>query len=137
MVNLEDIPKDCLLYDHTKAYLEGLNQKKTFASRKDEPWKIFQTYLTNGLYYPGESYKTRSYYEEILINSGSAKFQHFAGMGYNLYEKSYNFSKIIIKPIIFVEDWGMSTMKERQINLNNTRMSFTYWDYIQASDKVL
>ncbi|KAG5570728.1 hypothetical protein H5410_060494 [Solanum commersonii] len=28
-------------------------------------------------------------------------------------------------------------MKERQINLNNTRMSFTYWDYIQAFDKVL
>ncbi|KAG5570705.1 hypothetical protein H5410_060471 [Solanum commersonii] len=27
-------------------------------------------------------------------------------------------------------------MKERQISLNNTRMNFTYWDYIQAFDKV-
>ncbi|KAG5615884.1 hypothetical protein H5410_015708 [Solanum commersonii] len=105
--------------------------------RKDEPWKIFQRYLVNGLYYPGESYKTLSYYEEILISSGSAEFQHFSCMGNNLHEKSYNFSKIIIKQIISVEDWGMSAMKERQISLNNTRMNFTYWDYIQAFDKVL
>ncbi|KAG5590789.1 hypothetical protein H5410_041303 [Solanum commersonii] len=105
--------------------------------RKDKPWKIFQMYLINGLHYPGESYKTQSYYEEILISSGGAKFKHFAGIGHNLHDKSYNFSKIIIKQIIFVEDWGISTTKERQINLNNTRMSFTYWDYILAFVKVL
>ncbi|KAG5630946.1 hypothetical protein H5410_002663 [Solanum commersonii] len=38
--------------------------------RKDEPWKIFQRNLVSGLYYPGESYKTRSYYEEILMSTG-------------------------------------------------------------------
>jgi len=27
--------------------------------RKEESWKIFQRYLINGLYYPGESYKTK------------------------------------------------------------------------------
>uniref|UniRef100_A0A1S3Y503 Uncharacterized protein n=1 Tax=Nicotiana tabacum TaxID=4097 RepID=A0A1S3Y503_TOBAC len=47
--------------------------------RKDEPWKIFQRYLINELYYPGESYKTRAYYETILISTGSAEFQHFSG----------------------------------------------------------
>ncbi|KAG5606413.1 hypothetical protein H5410_027905 [Solanum commersonii] len=30
--------------------------------RKEEPWKIFQRYLLNGLYFPGESYKTRLEY---------------------------------------------------------------------------
>ncbi|KAG5632443.1 hypothetical protein H5410_004160 [Solanum commersonii] len=104
--------------------------------RKDEHWKIFQRYLVNGLYYSGESYKTQSYYKEILISSRSAEFQHLSGMGHNPQEKSYNFSKIIIKQIIYVEDWDMSAMKERQISLNNTHMNFTYWDYIRAFDKV-
>ena len=63
--------------------------------RKEEPWKIFQRYLINGLYYPGESYKTRTYYETILISTGSAEFQHFSG--YNTNKNVYNFSKIIIK----------------------------------------
>ncbi|KAG5570664.1 hypothetical protein H5410_060430 [Solanum commersonii] len=27
--------------------------------RREEPWKIFQKYLLNGLYFPGESYKTQ------------------------------------------------------------------------------
>ncbi|KAK4731375.1 hypothetical protein R3W88_024363 [Solanum pinnatisectum] len=163
LVSLEDIPKDSPLYAHMQAYLEGKKQKDTFVSiikedsddiksyeklqkremifllensdlqRKDEPWKIFQRYLVNGLYFPGESYKTRSYYEEILMSTGSVEFQHFS-TGNNPNEKSYNFSKFIIKQIISAEDWGMSTMKERQISLGNTRMNYTYWDYIRAFD---
>ncbi|KAG5579601.1 hypothetical protein H5410_050228 [Solanum commersonii] len=143
MDNLEDIPKDSPLYNHMQAYLATQKQKDTFASiikedsddiksyekfqkkeiilllensnlqRKDEPWKIFQMYLTNGLYYTRKSYKTRSYYEEILINTRSAELQHFSGTGYSTHEKVYNFSKIISKQVISVEEWGMSTMKER------------------------
>ncbi|KAG5629737.1 hypothetical protein H5410_001454 [Solanum commersonii] len=111
--HLEDIREDSPLYAQLQAYL---SQKKndTFASivkednddiksyekvskkkmifllenseiqRKEEPLKIFQRYLINGLYFP----------------------------------------------IISVEDWGISTMKERQISLNKISMSFTYWDYI-------
>ncbi|KAG5596140.1 hypothetical protein H5410_037372 [Solanum commersonii] len=62
--------------------------------RREEPWKIFQRYLVNGLYFPGESYKTRKYYETLLISTG-VEFQHFSG--YNTSENVYNFSKIIIK----------------------------------------
>ncbi|KAG5599204.1 hypothetical protein H5410_030574 [Solanum commersonii] len=69
--------------------------------------------------------------------SGSAEFQHFSGRSYSPHEKVYNFSKIIIKQVIYVKDWGISTMKERMISLNNTRMNFAYWDYIQAFVKVL
>ncbi|KAG5632143.1 hypothetical protein H5410_003860 [Solanum commersonii] len=79
---------------------------------RSKPWKIFQRYLVNELYFRGESYKIRSYYETILISTGSVEFQHF--LGYNINEN-----------IIFVEDWGMFTMKER------------YCYYIHAFDKVL
>ncbi|KAG5630952.1 hypothetical protein H5410_002669 [Solanum commersonii] len=44
---------------------------------------------------------------------------------------------MIIKKIISVKDWGISTMKERQISLNKVSMNFTYWDYIHAFDNVL
>ncbi|KAG5630949.1 hypothetical protein H5410_002666 [Solanum commersonii] len=70
------------------------------------------------------------------MSTRSAEFQHFSGMGNNPHEKSYNFCKIIIKQIIYVEEWGMSSMKERQIRLNNTGMNSTYWDYIQEFNKI-
>ncbi|KAG5580753.1 hypothetical protein H5410_051380 [Solanum commersonii] len=102
--------------------------------RREEPWKIFQRYLVNGLYFPSESYKTRKYYETLLISTG-VEFQHFSG--YNTSENVYNFSKMIIKHIIHIEDWGISSMTERQFSLNKVMVSFTYWDYIQAFNKVL
>ncbi|KAG5614205.1 hypothetical protein H5410_014029 [Solanum commersonii] len=83
--------------------------------RREEPWKIFQRYLVNGLYFSGESYKTRKYYETLLISTG-VEFQHFSG--YNTSENVYNFSKMIIKHVIHIEDWGISSMTERQFSLN-------------------
>ncbi|KAG5570685.1 hypothetical protein H5410_060451 [Solanum commersonii] len=103
--------------------------------RKEEPWKIFQQYLLNDVYFPGESYKTHSYYETILTNMGSVEFQHFSS--YNTSETIYYFSKMIIKQIISIEDWGISSMKERQISLNKVPTCFTYLDYIKAFSKVL
>ncbi|KAG5605747.1 hypothetical protein H5410_027239 [Solanum commersonii] len=44
---------------------------------------------------------------------------------------------MIIKQIISIEDWGISSMKERQISLNKIPTNFTYWDYINAFSKVL
>ncbi|WMV59383.1 hypothetical protein MTR67_052768 [Solanum verrucosum] len=162
-VHLEDIPENDPLYAQLHAYLSQ-RQSNTFASiakediddiksyekiekreiifllenseiqRKEEPWKIFQRYLLNGLYFPGESYKTRSYYETLLISTG-VEFQHFSG--YNTSENVYNFSKMIIKQIISIEDWGISSMTERLFSLNKVSMKFKYWDYIQAFNKVL
>ncbi|KAG5570123.1 hypothetical protein H5410_059889 [Solanum commersonii] len=163
-IHLEDIPESDPLYAKLQEYITQ-KQSNTFASiaredtiddiktyekvekremifllensdiqRREETWKIFQRYLLNGLYFPGESYKTRKYYETLLISTG-VEFQHFAG--YNTGENVYNFSKMIVKQIIHIEDWGISSMTERQISLNNVKISFTYWDYIQAFDKVL
>ncbi|KAG5599617.1 hypothetical protein H5410_030987 [Solanum commersonii] len=136
-IHLEDIPNNPL-YAQLHAYLSQ-KQSNTFASiakddvhdiksyekvekremiflleisdiqRKEEPWKIFQWYLLNGLYLPG----------------------------YNTSENVYSFSKMIIKQIIYIEDWGISSMTERQFNLNKVSMKFTYWEYIQAFNKVL
>ncbi|KAK4716265.1 hypothetical protein R3W88_014603 [Solanum pinnatisectum] len=166
-IHLEDIPENNPLYVQLQEYLSQKKNEKsdTFASiakedldyiksyekvakkeiifllenakiqRKEEPWKIFQRYLINGLYFPGESYKTRSCYETILSSTGSVDFQHFSG--YNTSENVYNFSKMIIKQIISIEDWGISSIKERQISLNKVPTNFTYWDYINAFSKVL
>ncbi|KAG5619540.1 hypothetical protein H5410_004758 [Solanum commersonii] len=138
-VHLEDILEDSPLYADLWAYLSQKQKGDSFASiakddiddiklykkvakkeiiflsenskiqRKEEPWKIFQCYLINSLYFLGESYKTRSYYETILISTGCVEFQN----------------------------WGISSMKERKISLNKVPTSFTYWDYINAFNKVL
>ncbi|KAG5629323.1 hypothetical protein H5410_001040 [Solanum commersonii] len=154
-IHLDDIPKNNPLYAQLRAYLSQ-KQSDTFASvakeevddirsyervvkkemiflienseiqRKEEPWKIFQQYLFNGLYFPGESYKTRLYYETILTNTGSVEFQHFSS--YNTSENVYNFSKMIIKQIISIEDWGISSMKESKVlYYNNERHKHTWF----------
>ncbi|WMV13409.1 hypothetical protein MTR67_006794 [Solanum verrucosum] len=164
-VHPEDIPEDSPFYAEFWVYLSQKQKSDTFASiakddiddiksyekvakkeiifllvnseiqKKDELRKILHRYLINGLYFLGKSYKTHSYYETILRSTGSAEFHYFSG--YNTSENVYNFSKIIIKQIISIEDWGISSMKERQISLNKVPTSFTYWDYIDAFSKVL
>ena len=102
-INLKDIPKDSSLYEQIRAYLQEKEQGNTYASiaketdpvsvpeetttkeiifllensdiqRSNEPWNILQRYLTKGLYFPGEAYKTRTYYETVLSYTGSAEF---------------------------------------------------------------
>ncbi|KAG5568771.1 hypothetical protein H5410_064213 [Solanum commersonii] len=126
--------------DDIKTYEKVEKREMTFLlensdiQRKEEPWKIFQRYLVNGFYFPGESYKTRKYYETLLIST-CVEFQHFSG--YNISENIYNSSEMIIKHVIHIEDWGISSMTERQFSMNKVMVSFTYWDYIQAFNKVL
>ncbi|KAG5577035.1 hypothetical protein H5410_057169 [Solanum commersonii] len=129
-IHLEDIPESDPLYVKLQEFItqkksntfasiareDTIDDMKTYEKRREEPWKIFQRYLLNGLYFPGESYKTRKYYETLLISTG-VEFQHFSG--YNTCENVYNFSKMIVKQIIHIEDWGISSMTERQISLNN------------------
>ena len=35
-----------------------------------------------------------------------------------------------------MEDWGISTMHERQVSINKINMNFTYRDYIQVFHKI-
>ncbi|KAG5580127.1 hypothetical protein H5410_050754 [Solanum commersonii] len=113
-IHLEDIPESDSFasiakeeVDDIKTYEKAEKREMIFLlenfdiQRREEPWKIFQRYLVNGLYFPGESYKTRKYYETLLISTG-VEFQHFSG--YNTSENVYNFSKMIIKHVIHIED---------------------------------
>ncbi|KAG5599902.1 hypothetical protein H5410_031272 [Solanum commersonii] len=91
-----------------------INSKISQTKEDNDDIKSYEKrYLINGLYFSGESYKIQSYYETILISTSSVEFQHFSA--YNINEN-----------IISIEDWGISTMKERQISLNKIVMSFTY-----------
>ncbi|KAG5596350.1 hypothetical protein H5410_037582 [Solanum commersonii] len=143
LIHLKDIPESDPLHAQLQKILTQSKVEKreviflienSDIQGREETWKIFQRYLVNGLYFPGESYKTRKYYETLLISTG-VEFQHFSG--YNTSENVYNFSKMIIKYIIHIEDWGISSMTERQFSLNKVMVSFTYWDYVQAFNKVL
>ncbi|KAG5580111.1 hypothetical protein H5410_050738 [Solanum commersonii] len=169
-IHLEDIPESDPLYAKLQEFLtqkqgdcfasiakEEVDDIKTYEKvekremifllensdiqRKEEPWKIFQRYLVNGLYFPSESYKTWKYYETLLIST-SVEFQHFSG--YNTSENVYNFSKMIIKHVIHIEDWGISSMTERQFSLNKVmihgvnklsqfmhRPSHTHWQAVK------
>ncbi|KAG5571138.1 hypothetical protein H5410_060904 [Solanum commersonii] len=145
LIHLEDIPKSDPLYAQLQEFItqkqsdtfdsiakEDVDDIKMYEKRREESWKIFQRYLVNGLYFSGESYKTQKYYETLLIST-SVEFQQFSG--YNTSENVYNFSKMIIKHVIHIEDWGISSMTERQFSLNKVIVNFTYWDYIQAFNK--
>ncbi|KAG5579997.1 hypothetical protein H5410_050624 [Solanum commersonii] len=133
-IHLEDIPESDPLYVQLQEFItqkqgesfasiakEEVDDIKTYEKvekremifllensdiqRREEPWKIFQRYLVNGLYFAGESYKTQKYYETLLISTG-VEFQYF--LGYNTSENVHNFSKMIIKHVIHIEDWGIS-----------------------------
>ncbi|KAG5596002.1 hypothetical protein H5410_037234 [Solanum commersonii] len=116
---------------HSLAYLPQ-KQSDTFASitkEDNDDIKSYEKVTKREMIFILEnpkiqSYKTRSYYETILISTGSVEFQHFSG--YNTSENVYNFLKMIFKQIIYVEDWGISTMKARQTSLNKIAMTLTY-----------
>ncbi|KAG5629163.1 hypothetical protein H5410_000880 [Solanum commersonii] len=132
-IHLEDISESDPLYAKLQEFLTQ-KQGDSFASITKEEVDDIKTYekiekremryLVNGLYFSGESYKTQKYYETLLISTG-VEFQHFSG--YNTSENVYNFSKMIIKHVIHIEDWGISSMTERQFSLNKVMVNFTYW----------
>ncbi|KAG5580637.1 hypothetical protein H5410_051264 [Solanum commersonii] len=131
LIHLDDIPENNPLCAQLQAYLSQ-KQSDTFASVAKEEVNDIKSYVKvskKQMIFLLENFdiqKKRRILEDIPEISG-----------YNTSENIYNFSKMIIKQIISVEDWGISTMKERQISLNKVSMNFTYWDYIHAFDKVL
>ncbi|KAI5676762.1 hypothetical protein M9H77_07712 [Catharanthus roseus] len=97
---------------------------------KNDPWILINRYLDTASY-AATSYKQRPYYESIL-KVNSCDIIHFYPN--TKVTNIYNFSKIIIKRIIFVEEWGLSPLKEKEFILSDSKLSFkyNYWDYIDA-----
>lgn len=96
----------------------------------DQPWFIIKRYFDTG-FYPTETYKSRTYYEEIL-KAEFCEITHYTGNN-----KLISFSKIIIKQIISVENWGISPLKDRELLHPETRtpIRYNYWDYVNAFHK--
>ena len=103
---------------------------------KNDPWILMQRYMDN-LSLPARTYKFRNYYEQILLQSNSCEISHFTGTN----KEIYNFSKMIIKRVISLEDWGISPLREKEITFShmgkNATVKYNYWDYCDAFIKVL
>ncbi|KAG5599610.1 hypothetical protein H5410_030980 [Solanum commersonii] len=133
LVHLEDIPENSLLYAQLREYLSE-KQSDTFAciAKEDiDDIKSFEKVSKKEMIFLLENSEIQRKEEPWKI------FQRYLINGYNTSENVYNFSKMIIKYIISIEDWGISTIKERHNSLNKVPMNLTYWDYINAFDKVL
>lgn len=64
--------------------------------------------------YATHAYKYRMHYEIILSSTGIAEIQHFYPA---TTKRIYNFSKIVIKKVLASDEWGLSTLKEREYTL--------------------
>ena len=111
--------------------LENKDVMLYFENNNDH-WFLMTRYFDTATY-TTYSYKSRTYYENILISTGSVDFSHFK-TGHNM---TYNFSKAIIKRIISAEDWGLSTLREKELTMSDSKtiVKFTYWDYIESFHK--
>ncbi|KAL3812980.1 hypothetical protein ACJIZ3_014248 [Penstemon smallii] len=101
---------------------------------RDDPWFLMNRYIDN-TQFAATSYKQRSFYENLLKATDSCEITHFTSND----QKSYTFSKIIVKKIFSYQEWGLSTFKEKDyiFSEKNISIKFNYWDYISAFDKVL
>ncbi|KAG5622161.1 hypothetical protein H5410_007379 [Solanum commersonii] len=116
-IHLEDIPESDSFASIAKEEVDDIKTNEKVEKRemiflleyfdiqrKEEPWKILQRYLVNGLYFPSESYKTQKFYKTSA--------------------DKHSFSKMIIKHVIHIEDWGISSMTERQFSLNKVMLDY-------------
>ena len=85
--------------------------------------------------YAACSYNNRAFYENVLKITESCEIVHYSPSN-NI--NVYNFGKIIVKKIISLEKWGLSTLKEKEFIHPQQKMSvkFNYWDYVEAFNKV-
>nr|GFB02339.1 hypothetical protein [Tanacetum cinerariifolium] len=95
-------------YKEKIIFLEYQDVMRYFDSGND-PWILMSKYLDNAPYV-AHAYKGRTYYENILKFKGSIGVTYFTAANSNV----YNFSKVLIKQIISAEEWGLSTLKERE-----------------------
>ncbi|KAI5657609.1 hypothetical protein M9H77_26402 [Catharanthus roseus] len=87
---------------------------------RNDPWILMNRYLDTASY-AVTSYKQRPYYEHILKVS-SCDITHFYPN--TKVANIYNFSKIIIKRIISVEEWRLSPLKEKEFIIPESKLSF-------------
>nr|GFC23696.1 hypothetical protein [Tanacetum cinerariifolium] len=118
-------------YKEKIIFLEYQDVMRYFDSGND-PWILMSRYLDNAPY-AAHAYKGRTYYENILKFTGSIEVTHFTAANSN----AYNFSKVLIKQIIYAEEWGLSTLREREFIHPDQKIpvKYNYSDYIESFHK--
>ncbi|KAL3830792.1 hypothetical protein ACJIZ3_019594 [Penstemon smallii] len=104
---------------------------------KEYPWTIMSRYLDRASYATGSS-TSRSYYLNILNSTETAQIQYSYG-NIRTNTRIIDSSKIIIKKIMSVQEWGISPLKVKEFvhPKLRTQVKCNYWDYIQAFEKAL
>lgn len=130
--------------DDSAEYIESLNKEiimilehndvMRYFEDNSNAWNVMNRYLDTASY-TACSYKNRMYYENVLKSTGSCEILHYSPANNT---NVYNFSKIIIKKIISPEEWGLSTLKEKEFFHQQQKISvkFNYWDYVEGFNKV-
>jgi len=88
----------------------------------------------NWLFKPHNTNKTLAYYEQILVETESARFTHFADKNNT---ENILYSTISISKVIHPSHWGASPHTSRKFQTRLIQSlpyssSYTYWDYQQA-----
>lgn len=107
----------CLLENEDKQWME-------------DPWYLKQRYLDHYMA-PIPTGKDRIYYENILRLTESCEIEHFKANN----SLQIIYSKIYIKKVITIKEWGISTHSNREFARGSNMIQFNYWDYINAFNK--
>lgn len=101
----------------------------------NDPWYLLNRYLEEN-FFPFPEGKTREFYENILVTTGSCEITAFPqGSAKNV---PRTFSKIYIRKILTPEEWGMSPFRTREFIISKyENISYNYYDYIDAFSRVL
>ncbi|KAL9682690.1 hypothetical protein QQ045_014496 [Rhodiola kirilowii] len=100
----------------------------------EKPWILMRKYMGEESY-PSQMYKSQIYYENILKKTG-CEVTHFS---HQAHPEVYNYSKITIKKVISLQDYGISPLSKREFffGQNKTPAKYNFWDYMDAFKKAL
>lgn len=130
--------------DDSAEYIESPNLEKIMIIEHNDvlryfednsnAWNVMYRYLDTASY-AACSYKNRTFYENVLQSTGSGEIMHYTS---NSSSNVYNYSKLIIKKIISPEEWGLSTLKEKEfISPQKMAVKYNYWDYVESFNKAI
>ena len=99
-----------------------------------DPWELKKRYLTTQQS-PPHFDQYRYIYEQILTETGACEFKHHLHDP-NKSTSPISFSKITIRNIMPIAQWGIHPHTLRDLDLRNKQTKYTYWDYQDAFTQV-
>ena len=111
------------------AYSSIMTLDYEYVNWMTDPYYIAGRFMTldNAFLYSGN--KDREYYENILVETDSVKFQRF--FNFNSDHKDPQYSKALILRVISAKDWGLNLTIPRTLR-KTPYTEYNYFDYIDA-----